>query len=224
MSLKDALRSSKLLGGIWSGIATFISKVHWPRTQAVINRGMYYYLTEEDHDHLRELLAKDYYLIMTWNKCHLSSHMIALVSWLGTGAKARWSHVLMNVEGDLEGHLGFKLIEATGVGVHYSSFMQVFDCDSVALLKPKGVDATAWTAALDTARTSVGKPYDTLFDILDDKAVSCVELVYDALKTLPGGLAAFPNLTKLIEGAHGELTPQMLYDCGDLEVVFEVHR
>lgn len=224
MSLKDIVKKSPLLSFIWSKIALGIGLVHWPRLQALIQGGVYYYLDEADHDKIRELLKNHYYVILTRRKSHLSTYLITLGSLLFANRRAYWTHALMNVEGDLKGHLGYKLVEATGTGVHYSTFMQVFDCDSVVFMKPKGVTIAKWTAALDTAKTSLGKQYDTLFDILDDKSVSCVELVYNAMKTLPGGVEKFPNLQRLIEASTGELTPQMLYDCGDLEVVLEIRK
>jgi hypothetical protein len=130
----------------------------------------------------------------------------------------------MNVEGDLAGHLGYKLIEATGTGVHYSTFMEVFDCDSVALLAPRGVPLDEWTKVLDKVKTELGKQYDTLFDITSDTNVSCVEMVFVGLKTLPDYEARFPQLVSLIAERGNNLTPQMLYDTGELEVVFEVRR
>lgn len=130
----------------------------------------------------------------------------------------------MNVEGDLAGHLGYQLIEATGVGVHYSTFMEVFDCDSVALLSPRGVPLEEWTKVLDEVKTDLGKGYDTLFDISTDANVSCVEMVYWGLKALPDFEQRFPKLVALISERGNNLTPQMLYDTGELEIIFEVRR
>jgi hypothetical protein len=208
---------------LWNLGIGLLSNVHWPRLQAVLNGGLYYSLKEQDHDKIREILAKDYLIILTRRKSHLTTYMIAFVS-LFAKSKAHYTHTLMNVEGDIPGNIGYKLIEATGSGVHYSSFMEVFDCDSVALLSPKGLPLTEWTAVLDKVKTELGMQYDTLFDITQANQVSCVEMVYWGLKTLPDFEVRFPNLIKLIQEAKNNLTPQMLYDTGELDIVFEVRR
>lgn len=209
---------------LWDGLLDIFADIHWPRTQAVINGGMYYKLKESDHDKIREILAKDYLIILTRRKCHLTTYLIALVSAFVDRKFSHYTHALMNVEGDLEGHLGYKLIEATGVGVHYSTFMEVFDCDSVALLKPSGIPLEVWTDVLDEVKTNLGKGYDTLFDLTSDNQVSCVEMVYWGLKALPDFDVRFPKLIALIQERGNNLTPQMLYDTGELEIVLEIRR
>lgn len=209
---------------LWDELIDVFAAIHWPRTQAVINGGVYYNLTEADHDQIREILSKNYLIILTRRKSHLTTYLIALVSGIVDHKISHYTHALMNVEGDLTGHIGYKLIEATGVGVHYSTFMEVFDCDSVALLTPRGIPLTEWTRVLDEVKTDLGKEYDTLFDISTNKNVSCVEMVYWGLKALPDFEERFPKLIALIRLRGNNLTPQMLYDTGELEVVFEVRR
>ena len=209
---------------LWNGLMDIFASIHWPRTQAVINGGVYYKLTEADHDRIREILSKNYLIILTRRKSHLTTYLIALVSGIVDHKISHYTHALMNVEGDLDGHIGYKLIEATGVGVHYSTFMEVFDCDSVALLSPKGISLEEWTKVLDEVKNDLGKGYDTLFDISNDQKVSCVEMVYWGLKALPNFEQRFPKLVALIRERGNNLTPQMLYDTGELEVVFEVRR
>lgn len=228
MNLKAFLYKHPRLQAIWGKIALWFSDIQWPRLQAFINtkaaRGIYYRMQEQDHDQIRKLLKENYFIVLTRRRCHLTSYLISLVSKLATGTSSHWTHALMNVEDDLEGHLGYMLVEATKQGVHPSSFMQVFDCDSVVLLKPVGCTLEEWTQAMDECKKAIGKQYDTLFDILDDNKVSCVELVYVALMRIPNAKARFPKLLALIESKHNELTPQMLYDCGDLEIVYEQRR
>jgi hypothetical protein len=130
----------------------------------------------------------------------------------------------MNVEGDIKNNLDFKLIEATGdYGVHYSTFMKVFDCDSICLLKPRGVSLDEWTKFMDKVKASYGKKYDDLFNLMDEEQVSCVELVLSGLKMLTNYEARFPQLLKLIADSDN-LVPQMLYDCGELEICYEARR
>lgn len=218
------IKIAEPLHGAWSALLDFFAAIHWNRTQAVVNGGVYYRLTESDHDTLRQMLKDNYYIILTRRKSHLTTYVIALTSLFVEGKIAHYAHALMNVEGDLDGHLGYKLIEATGKGVHYSTFMEVFNCDSVALLTPKGMTPEDWTAVMDNVKSKLGAEYDDFFDIAEDKRVSCVEMVYWGLKSLPDYEQRFPNLLKLIREHKNDLTPQMLLDCGDLEVAFEVRR
>lgn len=209
---------------VWNTVMDMVAAVKWNRTQAVLNGGVYYRLTEMDHDRIRDLLAKNYLVILTRRSCHLTTYLISIASLIKTGRFSHYTHALMNVEGDLAGHVGYKLIEATGVGVWYNTFMNVFDCDSVALLAPKGVPIDEWTKVLDKVKSQIGKAYDTLFDVMSDQQVSCVEMVYWGLKELPDYESRFPALVSLIKTHGNNLTPQMLYDCGELELVLEVIR
>lgn len=220
MSTIDKIMRSK----VWLWAMDIIAKIEWPRLQAVINGGMYYCLKEEDHDTIRRLMKEHYLIAVTRRKSHLSSQLIPVGEWILTRKFPHYTHVLMNVEGDLDGHVGFKLIEATGKSnVDYVTFMGAFDCDSVALLKPKGVTMEQWTIVLDRVKNSLGTPYDTLFDITTDDRMSCVELIYWGLRELSDFEIRYPQLIKLIEQGKN-LTPQMFYDSGEFEVVFEARR
>lgn len=201
----------------------WFSSVQWPRLQAMLNNGIYYRLEEKDHDILRRMLKEDYFFILTRRRAHLTTYLIALVSWFSTKKKAHYTHALMNTEGDIANNIDFKLVEATNPGTHYSTFMQVFDCDSVVLLKPKGVTIDQWTNVLEKAKTSIGAKYDDLFDLTESEKMSCVELCYVALQQFKNYRELFPNLVKLLE-ENTDLTPQLLYDCGDLDVVYEARR
>lgn len=215
--MKNALRK------LWVWISTCVAKTKWPSLFALVNGGLYYSLKEEDHDRIRQLLKDNYLLVLSRRKCHLTTLVITILSWFVSHRFAHYTHSLMNVEGDLEGHIGYKLIEATQRGVHYSTFMEVFDCDSVCLLSPRGVPLEEWTRVMDYVKESYGKEYDDFFDITSDQQVSCVELIYWGLRRLPDFEQRFPNLIKLIT-EQDQLTPQMLLDTGEFDVVFEVRR
>jgi hypothetical protein len=210
--------------GAWNWLLDVFAAIKFDRTFAVANGGVYYRLTEGDHDSIRQLLRDSYFIILTRRKSHLTTYLIALVSLFVDRKFAHYTHALMNVEGDLDGHLGYKLIEATGEGVHYSTFMQVFDCDSVVMLTPKGMTPAEWTIVMDTVKSDLGKEYDDFFDITSNKSVSCVELVYWGLMSVPDSENRFPNLLTLIRERGNDLTPQMLLDCGDLDVTLEIRR
>ena len=200
-----------------------ISPINWNSLKVLFNRGVYWDLKEEDHDYLRCALTHNYYFILTYRKTHFTTYILKLWNLIKMKKWINWTHFLMNVENEVKYGQGFKLIESTGKGVHYSTFMQVFDCDSVALLKPRNISIEDWTLLLDVAKKQEGKKYDTLFDLANDKKLSCVELGLKALRKLPDYEKNFANFEALIK-KYGQLTPQMYYDCPDFEVVWEVRR
>lgn len=218
------LLGNKNLFWFYKKLTDFFAATKWQRTQAVRNNGIYYSLLEEDHNRIRELLKDGYYIILTRRKCHFTTYLIALTSYFATGKMSHYTHALMNVEGDIDNNMDYKLIEATGEGVHWSTFMQVFDCDSVVLMKPIAVPTESWASVMESVKKELGMEYDLLFDINDASKVSCVEMVWQGLKKLPHYEARFPNLIAIIKKEKGELTPQMLYSCKDMEIVFEIRR
>jgi hypothetical protein len=132
-----------------------------------------------------------------------------------------YSHILMNLDvGNPSDTEGFELMEATNIGVHYSTFDEVFDCDQICILSPKNIDAAEWAEIMTGLSTQLGKPYDDLFNINDSSHVSCVEMVLAALQALPNFDEAFPHLSSMIKQV-GNLTPQMYRDCIDFEVIYE---
>lgn len=203
-----------------------VSRVNWTWLKAKATGGPGYDLLPEDLNLLRTKLAKDYYIILTHRDTHLTTYLIGLASLIRTGKYSSWSHALMNMEGDNPvTDDDFKLMEATQVGVHYSTFMEVFDCDWVALLKPKYINLDDWTKQIDSMLVREnGKPYDDLFDLADDSHLSCVELVRTALKgAIPDYNAKFASFEEMIKN-EGNLTPQMFYESDCFEVIFEVRR
>lgn len=203
-------------------ITKFLSSIHWNGLRALFNDGVYYDLTEEDHDELRQLLAKDRYIILTYTKSHLTTPLIGILSWIKTRKWPGYVHALMNIdhEDDPKNWNQFRLMEATNSGVHWSSFMKVFDCDHVCLLKPKNISSDEWNAVMDGLLSENGKQYDDLFDLADAERVSCVEMCRHALQKNPNYAIDFANFEAMIQKV-GNLTPQMFRECPDFEVVFE---
>jgi hypothetical protein len=197
--------------------------VTWEWLAARRNHGPYYRLTMADHFNLQLMLAKDHYLIVTRRDPHLSTHLQGFIGWVMTGRWAFWSHALLNAEDEVTTDTDFRLIEATRAGVHYSTFFEVFDCDAAALLMPKGFTPEQWTAALTDAAKQVGKPYDTVFDCLDDSRLSCIELVRHALQTVPDYASRFARFEGMLR-RYKTLTPEMLYQCEDFKVILEIRR
>jgi hypothetical protein len=203
-------------------ITGFFSSVHWQGLRALFNGGIYYDLTEADHNEIKRLLSSGYYIILTWRKCHLTSWMIGALNLIKDHKWPSYCHALMNCDAvdDVNQWDKFKLMEATNQGVHTSSFMNVFDCDHVALLRAKNITKDEWNAVVDGLLEQDGYKYDDLFDLSDKTHVSCVELVLNALKKEPNYEKDFANLEAMIKKV-GNLTPEMYRDCPDFEVVFE---
>lgn len=210
-----------MLEKIWEWVSlNIISPINWNSLHALFNKGVYWELTEAEHDKLRKLLAKDHYIILVRRKTHFTTYLISLGNFIRTGNFGYYSHALMNLECDVNSDHDFELMEAIGKGVGYASFMRVFDCDSVCLLKPYSFTTQDWTEALDRLRKQNGKKYDTLFNLADDKKLSCCELVYEALE---GDIDKMPNFVDMIK-KYKNITPDMFYQCKDMEIIYEVRH
>lgn len=191
-------------------IAMLPGKISWSNKKAI---------TEQDKQELARLLSSGYYIILTGDRSHLSSIVVSLLSWIKTGTWARYSHALMNCDNitDATDTKSFKFMEATSVGVHYSTFDEIFHCDTVCLLTPKNISNEDWTKIIDALLKQKGRPYDDLFDLADSSHVSCVELVLNALEAAD---YEFVNLKDLIK-QEGNLVPQMYRTCSDFTVTYE---
>lgn len=189
-----------------------IGKIHWKFKGG---------LTVEELDKIREMLRNDYYIILTRRKNHLSTFFVGLSNLLLTGKWGYWSHTLLNLENKVHKDEDFRLVEATGKGVHYSEFKDVFDVHSVILLKPTSMSVEYWTTVMDMALDELGKPYDSLFDLKNDNALSCVELVRSALMAEPDYKENFSKFEEMIY-KRKNLSPQMFADCPDFTKVLEI--
>jgi hypothetical protein len=179
-------------------------------------------LSEQELSEIRNRCKKDYYIIATRKKNYLSTFFIALGHFLLTGKWGYFSHVLMNLEDAVRDDSDFRFIEATGKGVHYSTFTEVFGTvQSVALIVPTHMSMTNWTKALDKARTLLGRPYDNLFDLKNDLEINCVELIRIALQETPDYDKNFAEFEKLAKRKK-KLTPDMFVNCPDFKVVYEI--
>ena len=193
-----------------------IGKINWG--------GNRYKVTGEELEIIRTMLKKDYYLILTRHNGHLSTYSVSLAHKVLTGRWGHYTHALMNLEGDVTKDEDFRIIEANGVGVHYSYFADVLTCDSVALLKPKNMTIDEWTIVLERVKTHLGKPYDTLFDLQQDQRFSCISLIRNALMASPNYHTDFAHFEAMVQKA-GNVDPNFLYECPDFEVVWETrHR
>lgn len=192
-----------------------LAKIHWRQQHA---------LSPEHKALLQEKLAKDYYIIATRRDNQLTTFLIALGHWFLTFKWGYYSHVLMNLEDEVKSPDDFRLIEATGQGVHFSTFDEVFNPTyAIALIKPKSMTVEEWTECLDKAKVYLGRPYDNLFMLKNDLEINCVELVRLALQELPDYSTRFAEFEKLL-AKKKKLTPQMFVECPDFEVVLKLKR
>lgn len=171
------------------------------------------------------MLAKDYYIILTFNKTHLSNWFIQLLCYIKTGSPGRYAHALMNVDNvdDPTQSDKFKLMEATHAGVGWASFDDVFNCDRVCLLRPNKLPVEEWTKVIDKMVSEEGLMYDDLYDLTDSSRVSCVEMVRVALQAEDQYKNNFANLEFLIEVEH-TLTPDMFRQCRDFDIALEIMK
>lgn len=205
----------KFLGPVIDFIVKLIGRITWAQTSPI---------TQEDKAAIMALLKDNYYIILTRRRNHLSTHAIAFTNFLLTGKWGYYSHVLMNLEDEVPTVRDFRLMEATSAGVHYSDFDTVFgSVDGVCLMKPSTMAIEEWTSVLDYAKTCLGKPYDTLYDLANDNALSCVELVRIVLEKVPNYGTDFADFERMILKSKN-LAPQMFRDCSDFEVVREIKR
>jgi len=192
-----------------------MAKIKWGPTKL---------LTLEDETELKAKLTKDYYIIATRKSNYLTTFFICMGNFFLTGKWGFYSHVLMNLEDIVKTEEDFRFIEATGTGVHYSGFSDVFaHVDAVALIKPRNMTTSEWTEALDSAKLYLGRPYDNLFDLKSSLEVNCVELIRLALQGIPDYNVKFANFEKMI-ASKKKLTPDMFHECADFEIVYIVKR
>lgn len=181
-------------------------------------------LAEAQMASLKKDLASNYYIICTRRENYLTTFLIGLGHYLLTGRWGFYSHVLMNLEDEVTTDDDFRFIEATGDGVHYSTFEEVFGpVDAVALVVPKSMTVEEWTLALDTAKLHVGTPYDNLFNMKNDLEINCAELIQIALKATPNYSKNFANFDKLVSKKK-KITPDMFAECEDFHIVYKVKR
>lgn len=215
-----------MLQKIWDWlILDVVGEIKWQFLAKIINKNKKYYkLDDVSLEEFRQRLIKDYYLIVIRRDTHLTTYLLSLAEFLMRGKWGFWSHCAMNTEDVVTKDEDFRIIEATKIGVHYSTFMQVFDCDSASLLIPKGFTLEEWTRAVEDATLQLGKKYDTVFNCVDDTKLSCIEVIRHALMAACFDyyvdFAAFESMFQ----KYKKLSPQMLYDCGDFVVMYEVRK
>lgn len=202
------------LQNIWSKTILWIGTIGWAPKDL---------LTANDLEQIKEIIIPNYYIILSRRNNYLSTYVIMIGNFLVTGKFGYWDHALMNMEDTVVNDQDFRLIQAIGKGTNYATFDEVFNCNAVVFLKPKSMSAEHWTAVMDKAKSEVGKPYDTLFDLAQDEKLSCVELVRVALMAEPNYATDFANFEAMVQQKK-RITPQMFFDCPDFETAYMFRR
>lgn len=213
-----------MLKKIYEYILDLISQTTF-RTLRTLMYGKPYSLDIHDWKQIHSILSSGYYIILTADKSHLSSWSVRLLGLVLMGKVSDYSHALVNIEPDQDtySYSEFKFIEAIGTGVKVSNWYEVFNCDTVCILKPKYYSTEELNLALAGAYTQVGKKYDKYFDLNDGSALSCVEVVRQQLKQLPYYEDRMRVFEFMIQH-YRNLTPQMFRNCPDFEVLLEIKR
>jgi len=210
-----------------------VSPFNWARLKFLFT-GRAYDLTPEDREHARGLMKICPCVWVSRRETHLTTYFIgfsdfALMSfvWIKSGFKGPrpkfgfYSHAFINLDEN-------EIVEAVAKGVQKHLFDDVFDCDAIAALRPRALTNAEWIALGPQIREGlseqIGKKYDALFDISDDSRVSCIECVRVVLKKeVPLYDLKFKNFEAMISN-YKNVTPQMLIDSGDFEIVWEVKK
>lgn len=183
-------------------------------------------LPEEVRAQVLEKLKNGYYIILTRAGHKPVTYLVMFLNVFLTGKMAYWVHSLMNTEDTVKTESDLKLIfiEAATSGVVFSLEDNVFDkCDSICLLRPKSLTREEWTQVLEKSKSYLGKPYDSLFNLMSENKINCVELIRDALMTLPDYAERFREFESMIN-RQKNLHPQTFYDCSEFVVEFEYRR
>ena len=204
-------------------ITNLLNKINW-EWYFKWKYGNKYLLKLKDHAEIAAVLNEGNYLILSRRSSHLTTYLIALVHFILTGKWGYWGHISMNIEKDIIKDFNeFKFIESVGSGVKKSSFHQIFNCDSIAILKPKCPDGIEWEKVIEESLSNLGKKYDLELDLNDESKMNCVELILDALKQVPNYEYKFHGLLAEIK-QQKNLTPDMFYECGSFDVILEIRR
>lgn len=110
-----------------------------------------------------------------------------LAIYVGTEAELRamglWTHpLIVPFQGDIRA--GKVAIEALDTDVHLSGSPELFETDHIALLRPTGISTARRRAAIVALFGDMGARFDFHFDVRDDSAIYCTELLDRALPEL----------------------------------------
>ena len=117
---------------LWAILIGKIGSVEWEDLREKIT-GKKYSLTLHDHGMIWAKLTDGPCIILTRRRAHMSTYFVSIGHFLLTGRFGYWSHVCMSFKDNGK----VKILESVGRGVIVSEFFDVFNCDSVCILKPR---------------------------------------------------------------------------------------
>lgn len=197
-----------------------IGRVNWTGLSYFIT-GKEYKLTNDDVKKLADYMLKERVVGISARNTHLSTLMATLGHFILT---RRWlwvGHAFINVDDEQSDPFGMQIFESVGAGAIVSPFWKVILCDYVWLGKPKYVKESDWEKIHQVLLSQQGIVYDIFCNPRDASALNCVERVVLAILTVDP--TALPSLSRMME-KYGNLTPQMVIECGDFEVCLEIKR
>lgn len=212
-----------------------ISPCSWTRIKFLLT-GREYDLTSRDREMLRDYCHLGVYIWVTRRETHLTTYLITISDYLlelmayyrngRVGRKPRlgyYSHAFLNADKNT-------FVEAIAKGVIQSLFDDVFNVDAVAALAPSGLSVIEWgmysKKFVEVAKGKIGSRYDTVFNLKDETELSCIELIRMSLRhcmTDADYKLRFKRFEDLIT-ERKNLTPDMIRNCPDFEVVLEMRR
>lgn len=197
----------KIVGRLnWTGLKYFFT-------------GREYNITTEQVETACNLLLEQRLVGLSYRATHFSSILIILGHFLLTGRWVKLCHAWINTDDEMKNPFGLKIYESISEGAIESPFWKVILCDGLVLLKPRWVKEENWDKINEVLKRQDGLPYDIFARYKDPSEINCCERVVRAiLDVQPDALPALCHMMK----RYGNLTPQMLLECGDFEVVYEV--
>src|SRR5207244_2250593 len=112
-----------------------------------------------------------------------------------------------------------KVLEATSeAGVRENDLDTFINAYHIGVVRPRYTDAQDVPAALAYARSVLGRPYDSSFDLSDDSKLYCSELIFNGLGRMPHPITSVP-----IERRFGRqiVAPDGFLKSPDMDVVFD---
>lgn len=205
---------------MYEKIMTFFAHVRWEWLIRIYKNPSYISLS--DKEEIKKLIQEENYIFLTFDPYSFSGMFVIFGTLVKTGRIPEYTHALINLDLDPEDE--YEFVEATSLGVNPSSFEYALGkAKKVCILRFKNYQTNVIKLGVEHVRKNIGKGYDFGFNLSDSSKMTCVELVWDLIKTFPDYEEKCKFLKFLIE-YEGQLTPQMFRDCPDLEVVLEIKK
>jgi hypothetical protein len=209
-----------------SFLAWLIGRINFDSIRYLIT-GQSYNLNYKDITDALKLMKTGRYVGLVTRKSHLSTWVICLGHYIACwmhGKKpniGKYGHCFLHLEDDLTDNEGFQIVEAVEKGCKISEFWDVLLVDSICLLRPKNYSDDQLEEMINISKKYVGLPYDKKSNMHDHSSVNCVEGQYAALMSID--MNGLPNLNAWLKSTK-LITPDMIRDCGDYEIVYETRR